>query len=192
MIFVSLKFSTVSWKLCDFLMAPASSYNHSELNKWHAVNFIFIPEILSPKTFAPSEKKKKKNHFKCDRKRIEANAKKNKLYVTRFLFSFIFYFVFNLGFNWLLSLRFGLHTNMESRESFMMNCVLQKLQLHSIVDNNNYTNFDNITSTFNSTSFGNQIVIAAFAAATAADVDNNDSLQTNALDSPLYNRNIYQ
>lgn len=72
---------------------------------------------------------------------------------------------------------------MESQASLMVNCMLlafRKLRLHADVDNNNYTNFTNVTSsTFNFTTVDSQS-------------DNNVSLDTNALDSPSYHRNIYQ
>ncbi|XP_055321797.1 tachykinin-like peptides receptor 86C [Sitodiplosis mosellana] len=73
---------------------------------------------------------------------------------------------------------------MESQASLLVNCMLlafRKLRIHANVDNNNYTNFENITSTFNLTSFDYQ---------STNNVDN-DSLEANALDSPSYNRNIY-
>lgn len=78
---------------------------------------------------------------------------------------------------------------MESQASLMVNCMLlafRKLRLHTNLDNNNLTNFDSITSTFNLTSFDYQGTINTTAA------DNNDTLDTNAFDSPSYNRNIYQ
>lgn len=71
---------------------------------------------------------------------------------------------------------------MESQASLMVNCMLlafRKLRLYDDVDNSNYTIFTNITSTLNLTMLDSQRV-------------DNDSLETNALDSPSYHRNIYQ
>lgn len=66
----------------------------------------------------------------------------------------------------------------------MVNCMLlafRKLRLYDDVDNSNYTTFTNITSTLNFTTMLDSQQRA-----------DNDSLETNALDSPSYHRNIYQ
>lgn len=101
---------------------------------------------------------------------------KNKMFMEMFFSLSISYSIKVLFFG--IELIFA--KNMESQASLMVNCMLlafQRLRLYADVDNNNYTNFTNITSTFNFT----------------LDTQSaNDSLETNDSDSPSYNRNIYQ